>query len=113
MERRLAAILSADMVGYSRLMEADEREKIARQKAHRSELIDSKIAQHHGRIVKTTGEGLLVEFGSVIDAVECALVIQRDMAEREADIPEERRIQYPVGINLGDIVINGDDILGD
>ena len=112
-ERRLAAILAADMVGYSRLMEADERGTIARQKAYRAELIDPKITEHHGRIVKTTGDGLLVEFASVVDAVECAVAIQRAMPEREAEVPEERRIRYRVGINLGDIVIDGDDILGD
>ena len=112
-ERRLAAILAADMVGYSRLMEADEAETIARQKALRKELIDPKIAEHNGRIVKTTGDGVLVEFASVVDATECAVAIQRAIVEREADVPEERRIQYRVGINLGDIVIDGDDILGD
>ena len=112
-ERRLAAILAADMVGYSRLMEADERGTIARQKAHRKELIDPKIAEHNGRIVKTMGDGLLVEFQSVVDAVACAVEMQRGMAEREAGVPEARRISYRVGINLGDIVIDGDDILGD
>ncbi len=112
-ERRLAAILVADMVGYSRLMEADERGTIARQKAYRKELIDPTIAAHNGRIVKTTGDGLLVEFGSVVDAVACAVEIQRAMGEREAEVPEERRIQYRVGINLGDIVIDEDDIYGD
>ncbi|MDP6567544.1 MAG: adenylate/guanylate cyclase domain-containing protein [Alphaproteobacteria bacterium] len=113
MERRLAAILSADMVGFSRLMEADEVGTIERQKAYRTELIDPKIAERHGRIVKTTGDGLLVEFASVVDAVESALGIQQAMAEHEAATPEDRRIQYRVGINLGDIVIDGDDILGD
>ncbi len=112
-QRRLAAILVADMFGYSRLMEADERGTIARQKAHRTELIDPKITEHHGRIVKTTGDGMLVEFASVVDAVECAVAIQRAMLEREAKVPNERRIQYRVGINLGDIVVEGDDILGD
>jgi adenylate cyclase len=112
-QRRLAAIFAADMVGYSRLMEADERGTIARQKVHRAELIDPKIAEHHGRIVKTTGDGLLVEFASIVDAVECAVAIQRAMVERERDASEERRIQYRVGINLGDIVIEGDDIFGD
>ena len=101
------------MVGYSCLMELDERGTIARQKAHRSELIDPKIAQHHGRIVKTTGDGLLVEFASVVDAVECAVAIQRAMVEREADVAEGLRIRYRVGINLGDIVIDDDDIYGD
>ncbi len=112
-QRRLAAILAADMVGYSRLMEADERGTIARQKAHRAELIDPKIIEHHGRIVKTTGDGMLVEFASVVDAVECAVAIQRAMLEREAEVPNDRRIRYRVGINLGDIIVDGDDILGD
>ncbi len=109
MERRLVAILAADMVGYSRLMGADEEGTIARQKTHRSELIDPAIAEHDGRIVKTTGDGLLVEFPSVVDAVHCAVAIQRAMVEREAGVPEERRIRYRVGVNLGDIVIDGDD----
>ena len=109
MERRLVAIMAADMVGYSRLMGADEEGTIARQKTHRSELIDPTIAEHDGRIVKTTGDGMLVEFPSVVDAVRCAVAIQRTMAEREADVPEERRIRYRVGVNLGDIVIDGDD----
>ena len=113
MERRLVAILAADMVGYSRLMEVDEEGTITRQKIHRSELIDPTIAEHDGRIVKTTGDGLLVEFPSVVDAVRCAVAIQRAMVEREADVPEEQRIRYRVGVNLGDIVIDGDDILGD
>ena len=112
-QRRLAAIFAADMVGYSRLMEEDEEGTIARQKAHRKELIDPKIAEHDGRIVKTTGDGLLVEFASIVDAVRCALEVQRGMAEREAGVPEERRIRYRVGVNIGDIVIDGDDILGD
>ena len=113
MERRLAAILAADMVGYSRLMGADEEGTIARQRTHRAELIDPVIAAHGGRIVKTTGDGLLVEFGSVIDTVRCAVALQTGMAERESEMPSDRRIQYRVGINLGDIVIDGDDILGD
>ena len=113
MERRLAAILAADMVGYSRLMAVDEAGTIERQKTHRTALIDPKIAQYGGRIVKTTGDGILVEFGSVVDAVQCALDVQRAMVEREAGVPEADRISYRVGINLGDIVIDGDDILGD
>ena len=112
-ERKLAAILAADMVGYSRLMERDETGTITRQKVHRQELIDPEIASHNGRIVKTTGDGLLAEFGSVVDAVACAVAIQRAMAEREAEVPEERRIQYRIGINLGDIVIDEGDIYGD
>jgi len=113
MERRLAAILAADMVGYSRLMAADEVGTIERQKAHRKALIDPKIAQYGGRIVKTTGDGMLVEFPSVVAAVQCAVDKQRAMAEREAEVPDAKRILYRIGINLGDIVIDGDDILGD
>jgi TolB-like protein/class 3 adenylate cyclase len=112
-ERRLAAILAADMVGYSRLMEADETATIARQRAHRAELVDPEISAHNGRIVKTTGDGLLVEFASVVDAVDCAAAIQRAMAGHETDIAEDRRIRYRIGVNLGDIVIDGEDILGD
>jgi adenylate cyclase len=104
--RRLAAIFAADMVGYSRLMEADEEGTIKRQRAHRAALID-------GRIVKTTGDGLLIEFASAVDAVECAVAVQRAMIDREAELPAERRITYRVGVNLGDLVIEGDDILGD
>ncbi len=113
MERRLAAILTTDMVGYSRLIEADEEGTLARQKAHRKELIDPKIAEYHGRIVKSTGDGLLAEFSSIVDAVRCAVTIQMAMSAREADMPEDKRIAYRVGINLGDIVIDGDDIYGD
>ena len=112
-KRRLAAIFAADMVGYSRLMESDEEGTIARQKAHRKELIDPKIAEHDGRIVKLMGDGMLVEFASVVDAVRCAVEVQQAIAEREAGVPQDRRIRYRVGINLGDIVIEGDDILGD
>ncbi len=111
-ERRLAAIFAADMVGYSRLMEADEEGTIARQKAHRKELIDPKISEHNGRIVKLMGDGMLVEFASAVDAVRCAVDVQRTMAEREAEVPGDRRIHYRVGINVGDVVIDGDDILG-
>jgi len=112
-QRRLAAILAADMVGYSRLMGTDERGTIARHKSHRKKLIDPAIEQHNGRIVKTMGDGLLAEFGSVVDAVECAVDVQRAMADQEAIMQADRRISYRVGINLGDIVIDGDDILGD
>jgi adenylate cyclase len=112
-ERRLVAILAADIVGFSRLMAADETDTIERQRAHRRELIDPEIARHHGRIVKTTGDGMLVEFRSVADAVRCAAEIQTRMAEREADLPDDRRIRYRVGVNSGDIVVDGDDILGD
>ena len=111
--RRLAAILAADMVGYSRLMGADELGTIARQKALHGEVIDPAIAEHGGRVVKTTGDGLLVEFPSVVDAVACAVVVQTGLAGHEVDRPEDWRIRYRIGINLGDIVIEGDDILGD
>ncbi len=113
MERRLAAILAADMVGYSRLMAADEAGTIRRQKALREAIIDPRIAQFGGRIVKTTGDGVLVEFGSVVDAVKCAAEVQHEVVAREAEVPDDLRIAYRVGINLGDIVVDGDDILGD
>lgn len=113
MERRLAAVLAADMVGYSRLMSADESGTIMRQKLYRDEIFDPRIAEHGGRVVKTTGDGLLIEYGSVVDAVQCAAEVQRALEEREAEVPEERRIRYRMGINLGDIVVDGDDILGD
>jgi adenylate cyclase len=112
-ERKLAAILAADIVGYSRLMGADEEGTLARLKAHRRELIDPKIREHRGRIVKTTGDGLLVEFASVVDAVRCAAEIQRAMRDREADTPEGKRIAFRVGINLGDIILDEGDIYGD
>ena len=111
MERRLAAILLTDMVGYSRLIGLDEEGTIARQKAHREEVIDPKISGHGGRIVKTTGDGLLVEFPSVVDAVRCAIDVQRELVGRDTDAPKDRHIQYRIGINLGDIVVDGDDIL--
>lgn len=111
--RKLTAILAADMVGYSRLIEADETGTIARQKTHRAELIDREITRHKGRIAKTTGDGLLVEFASVVDAVQCAISIQRAMIAREAGVSDNRRIRYRMGINLGDIVIEDGDILGD
>ena len=113
MERRLAAIMLTDMVGYSRLMGHDEAGTVARQKAHREEIIDPNISAHGGRIVKTTGDGVLVEFPSVVDAVQCAVEVQQEMAQNEPEVPEERRIHYRIGINLGDIIIYGDDILGD
>ncbi|HEX2116601.1 MAG TPA: adenylate/guanylate cyclase domain-containing protein [Alphaproteobacteria bacterium] len=111
--RRLAAILAIDMVGFSRLMEADEEGTIARQRAHRRDIMEPVLREHGGRIVKTTGDGLLVEFGSVVGAVDSAVRIQRAISEAEAHVPKDRRIQYRAGINLGDIVIDGDDILGD
>ena len=105
MERRLAAILVADMVGYSRLMEIDEAGTLARLKTHRLELIDPAIAKNKGHIIKTTGDGMLVEFQSVVDAVQCAVEIQRRMARRNADVPPDRRIEFRIGINLGDIIV--------
>ncbi len=112
-ERRLATILAADMVGYSRLMEDDEEGIVARHKAHRAELIDNRIVSHGGRIVKTMGDGLLVEFASPVEAVRCAVEVQRGMVEREAGVPSGRRIQYRIGINLGDVLVEGSDLLGD
>jgi adenylate cyclase len=111
--RRLAAILAADVAGYSRLMGADEEGTLAALKAIRRELIDPKIAEHRGRIVKTTGDGLLVEFGSVVDAVRCAVEMQRAMAERNADVPAEKRIEFRLGIHQGDIIVEDGDIFGD
>src|ERR1700746_3866396 len=111
--RRLAAILAADVAGYSRLMGEDEEGTLARLKAIRREVSDPKIKEHHGRIVKTTGDGLLVEFASVVDAVRCAVEVQRELAERNADVPPDRRIELRMGINLGDIIKDGRDIYGD
>jgi adenylate cyclase len=112
-ERRLAAVLAADMVGFSRLMEVDEVGTLARLKTHRIELIDPAIAKNHGRIIKTTGDGMLVEFHSIADAVLCAAEIQRRMARRNADVPPARWIQFRIGINLGDVIVENDDIFGD
>jgi adenylate cyclase len=112
-ERRLAAILAADVAGYSRMMGADEIGTLAALKAHRRELIDPKIAEHNGRIVKTTGDGMLVEFASVVEAVRCAVEVNEAMAKRNADVPEEKRIEFRVGINVGDIIIDEGDIHGD
>jgi adenylate cyclase len=113
MERRLAAVLAADMAGYSRLMEIDELGTLARLKTHRIELIDPAIAKNHGNIIKTTGDGMLVEFQSVADAVLCAVEIQERMARRNADVAKDRQIQFRIGINLGDIIFQDDDIFGD
>ena len=112
-QRRLAAILAADVAGYSRLMGADEEGTLAALKELRRELADPKIKEHRGRIVKTTGDGLLVEFASVVDAVRCAVEVQQEMAERNVGVPEEQRIQFRIGINLGDIIKDGRDIYGD
>jgi adenylate cyclase len=111
--RRLAAILAADVAGYSRLMGADEEGTLERLKAHRRQLIDPKITEHHGRIVKTTGDGLLVEFASVVDAVRCAAEVQRGMIDREPEVPDEQRIRFRIGINLGDVIVEEHDIFGD
>lgn len=111
--RRLAAILSADVVGFSRLMHEDEEDTLATLKAHKRELIDPKIAENDGRIVKTIGDGMLVEFPSVVDAVRCAIDIQKEMTRRNADIADDRKMFFRVGINLGDVIFDGDDIYGD
>jgi adenylate cyclase len=112
-ERRLAAILAADVAGYSRLMGADGKGTLERLKAHRRQLVDPKIREHRGRIVKTTGDGMLVEFPSVVDAVRCAAETQRAMIDRNTETPEDERITFRIGINLGDVIIDGDDIYGD
>jgi len=111
--RRLAAILAADVAGYSRLMGADEEGTLERLKALRRELVDPKIAEHHGRIVKTTGDGLLVEFASVVDAVRCAVAVQQAMPERNTGVAADSRIELRIGINLGDVIVEGDDLYGD
>ena len=112
-QRRLAAILAADVVGYSRLMERDEAGTHAALKGHRQEIIDPKVTEYHGRIVKLMGDGALVEFASVVDAVECAVDIQRAMAGRNAEMPEDQQIRFRIGINLGDVIVEEADIYGD
>src|SRR5215813_7040903 len=112
-ERRLAAILAADVAGYSRLIGADEGGTLERLKGLRRDLLDPKIAEHRGRLVKTTGDGLLVEFGSVVDALRCAVDVQREMARRDAGVPPDNRIEFRIGINMGDIVVEDGDIFGD
>jgi TolB-like protein/class 3 adenylate cyclase len=112
-ERRLAAILAADVVGYSRLIEQDEAATLAALKDLRRQVIDPLLAEHKGRIVKLMGDGALVEFASVVDAVACAVAVQRGVAERQAEVPPERRIVFRIGINLGDVVVEGEDLLGD
>ena len=111
--RRLAAILAADVAGYSRLMGEDEEGTHARLQAHLRELVDPKIAEHRGRTVKNTGDGFLVEFQSVVDAVRCAVEAQRGMIDREPEVPEERRIRFRIGVNLGDVIVEEHDIFGD
>ena len=112
-ERRLAAILAADVAGYSRLIGADEGGTLQALKAIRAELIDPKIAEHRGRLVKTTGDGLLVEFASVVDAVRCATEVQRAMADRNFGVLPDDRIEFRIGVNMGDIVVEDGDIFGD
>src|SRR6266480_1582720 len=113
MERRLTAILAADVVGYSRLMGANESGTVAALKTLQSDFIDGKIAQHQGRIVKLTGDGMLVEFPSVVNAVACAAEVQRGMRDRNGRVPQNRRIEFRIGVNLGDVIIEGEDIFGD
>src|SRR5208337_1401249 len=112
--RKLAAILAADVVGYSRLAGADEERTLARLRALRSDLIDPTIAVHHGRVVKRTGDGALIEFRSVVDAVRCAIEVQNGMLERNAGVSEDRRIEFRIGVHLGDVVEEADgDLMGD
>jgi adenylate cyclase len=111
--RRLTAILAADVAGYARLMGADEEGTHERLKAHLGELVNPRINEHRGRIVKNTGDGFLAEFASVVDAVRCAVEIQRGTVDREPDVPEERRIRFRIGINLGDVIAEEHDIFGD
>jgi len=112
-ERRLTAIFAGDVAGYSRLMGADEEGTLSRLNSHRREFLEPKIAEHRGRIVKRTGDGILIEFGSAVDAARCAIEIQRGMVERNASIPQDKRIQLRIGIHVGDIIIEESDIFGD
>ena len=112
-ERRLAAILAADVVGYSRLMEANEERTLAALKHHRREFFDPTMAKHGGRIFKVMGDGFLVEFASVLNAARCAVEIQRGMVGRNAGVPEDRHIKFRIGINVGDLIVDGDDFYGD
>ena len=111
--RRLTAILAADVAGYSRLMGADEEGTHERLKAHHGELVEPKIKEHRGHTVKNTGDGLLAEFPSVVDAVRCVAEIQRGMADRNAEIPEDKRITFRIGVNLGNVIVEDHDIFGD
>src|SRR5919106_6360583 len=112
-KRRLAAIMAADIVGYSRLIEQDEAHTLASIRNLRHGVIDPLLAEHRGRIVKLMGDGAIAEFGSVVDAVACAVAIQKSAAARQAEIPPERRIVFRMGVNLGDVVVEGEDLLGD
>src|SRR5438067_1627239 len=113
MERRLTAILAADVVGHSRLMGANETGTLAALKTLRTDFIDGKITEHQGRIVKLTGDGMLVEFPSVVNAVACAAEMQHGMRDRNAGVPQDRRIEFRIGVNLGDVIVEGEDIFGD
>ena len=112
-QRRLAAILVADVVGYSRLIRQDEAGTLAQLKTLRKEVFDPRTAEHNGRIVKTMGDGVLVEFPSAVDATECAIKVQRALSRRNEDVPLDHRVELRIGINLGDIVVDGADIFGD
>ncbi len=112
-ERRLIAILAADIAGYSRLMGIDEEGTLRALKSHRKALVDPAIAAHRGRIVKTTGDGMLVEFASAVDAVSCAVAVQREMIVRNTNVAPNGRIEFRMGVNVGDIIVEGDDIYGD
>src|SRR5215475_13906592 len=111
--RRLAAILAADVAGYSRMMQADEAGTLAALKSRRAEILQPLIGKHHGRVVKLMGDGVLVEFGSAVEAVECAVQLQTGMEAANATLPEERRIRLRIGINLGDVMVEGGDLYGD
>ena len=112
-QRRLAAILAADVVGYSRLMGADEEGTLAALTAHLTEMIEPCITEHRGRVVKTTGDGLLAEFASVIEAVRCSVTVQDGMRERNTEVPENHRLEFRIGVNLGDVIVQDDDVFGD
>src|SRR5205823_3742997 len=112
-ERRLRAILAADVVGYSRLTGLDEEGTHVQLKNHLRSLVDPKVAEHRGRVVKNTGDGMLAEFGSVVDAVRCALDVQHGMLERNTGVPQDKRIEFRIGVNVGDIILDGGDIFGD
>src|ERR1700752_1708359 len=113
MDRKLAAILAADVDGYAALMERDEKGTHERLKAGRKELFEPEIARHHGRVFKLMGDGMLAEFGSVVDAVECAVSLQRGLSERNTAVPEDQHIQVRIGINLGEVIVEGEDRYGE
>src|SRR5208283_3777881 len=112
-ERRLAAILAADVAGYSRLMGADEEGTLSALQAYRREILDPKIAAHRGRVVKTTGDGFLIEFASVVDATRCAIDVQQGVRERNNSVPHNKRLEFRIGINVGDVIVKDNDIFGD